>query len=162
MSALKLYNYIKAQYLSGVLWTEFLWQDETYERQNIAYFSQVWNEFINSMREEDLISDRYKLQTTAFLTHLALDDRISSIWLYLLTTNFPGIEICFLSHTVQVMFLSFSGLHSCLLVRCVIQVVPYGQKFIMNLWLSGKAFCFLLKLFQSVIDPHSCWHGKRL
>ncbi|KAH1239429.1 Callose synthase 7 [Glycine max] len=32
--------------------------DETYERQNIAYFSQVWNEFINSMREEDLISDR--------------------------------------------------------------------------------------------------------
>nr|KYP52240.1 Callose synthase 7 [Cajanus cajan] len=32
--------------------------DETYERNNIAYFSQVWNEFINSMREEDLISDR--------------------------------------------------------------------------------------------------------
>ena len=119
MSALKLYNYIKAQYLSGVLWTEFLWQDETYERQNIAYFSQVWNEFINSMREEDLISDRSKLQTTACLTHLALDDWISSIWLYLLTTNFPGIEICFLSHTVQVMFLSFSGLHSCLLARCV-------------------------------------------
>ncbi|XP_068494767.1 callose synthase 7-like isoform X2 [Phaseolus vulgaris] len=32
--------------------------DETYERNNIAYFSQVWNEFINSMREEDLISNR--------------------------------------------------------------------------------------------------------
>ncbi|MED6107994.1 hypothetical protein PIB30_019220 [Stylosanthes scabra] len=36
----------------------FPWQDETYERRNIAYFSQVWNEFINSMREEDLISNR--------------------------------------------------------------------------------------------------------
>ncbi|XP_061350259.1 callose synthase 7-like [Gastrolobium bilobum] len=32
--------------------------DESYERWNIAYFSQVWNEFINSMREEDLISNR--------------------------------------------------------------------------------------------------------
>ncbi|KAK7387020.1 hypothetical protein VNO78_27475 [Psophocarpus tetragonolobus] len=32
--------------------------DETYERNNISYFSQFWNEFINSMREEDLISDR--------------------------------------------------------------------------------------------------------
>ncbi|KAK7333639.1 hypothetical protein VNO80_30416 [Phaseolus coccineus] len=32
--------------------------DETYERNNIAYFSQVWNEFISSMREEDLISNR--------------------------------------------------------------------------------------------------------
>ncbi|KAK7387024.1 hypothetical protein VNO78_27483 [Psophocarpus tetragonolobus] len=32
--------------------------DEAYERNNIAYFSQVWNEFINSMREEDLIGDR--------------------------------------------------------------------------------------------------------
>ncbi|TKY46783.1 Callose synthase 7 [Spatholobus suberectus] len=32
--------------------------DETYERNNIAYFSQVWNEFINSMREEDLIGYR--------------------------------------------------------------------------------------------------------
>ncbi|KAL2322528.1 hypothetical protein Fmac_026907 [Flemingia macrophylla] len=32
--------------------------DETYVRNNIAYFSQVWNEFINSVREEDLISDR--------------------------------------------------------------------------------------------------------
>nr|XP_025626307.1 callose synthase 7 isoform X1 [Arachis hypogaea] len=32
--------------------------DETYGRRNIAYFSQVWNEFINSMREEDLISNR--------------------------------------------------------------------------------------------------------
>ncbi|XP_004499983.1 callose synthase 7 [Cicer arietinum] len=32
--------------------------DDAYERDNIAYFSQVWNEFINSMREEDLISNR--------------------------------------------------------------------------------------------------------
>ncbi|KAK7316697.1 hypothetical protein RJT34_00353 [Clitoria ternatea] len=32
--------------------------DETYERNNIAYFSHVWNEFINSMREEDFISNR--------------------------------------------------------------------------------------------------------
>ncbi|XP_027339849.1 callose synthase 7 [Abrus precatorius] len=32
--------------------------DETYERNNIAYFSQVWNGFIKSMREEDLISNR--------------------------------------------------------------------------------------------------------
>ncbi|RDX92548.1 Callose synthase 7, partial [Mucuna pruriens] len=32
--------------------------DETYERNNISYFSQFWNEFINSMREEDLISNR--------------------------------------------------------------------------------------------------------
>ncbi|KAJ1441429.1 Glycosyl transferase, family 48 [Sesbania bispinosa] len=32
--------------------------DDSYERYNIAYFSQVWNEFINSMREEDLISNR--------------------------------------------------------------------------------------------------------
>ncbi|KAH1239420.1 putative callose synthase 6 [Glycine max] len=31
---------------------------ETYERNNISYFSQFWNEFINSMRVEDLISDR--------------------------------------------------------------------------------------------------------
>ncbi|KAI4306004.1 hypothetical protein L6164_029323 [Bauhinia variegata] len=31
--------------------------DESYERRNIAYFSQVWNEFINSMREEDFISN---------------------------------------------------------------------------------------------------------
>ncbi|KAF7815714.1 callose synthase 7-like isoform X2 [Senna tora] len=31
--------------------------DESYERRNIAYFSQVWNEFINSMRDEDLISN---------------------------------------------------------------------------------------------------------
>jgi hypothetical protein len=40
---------------------EFLWQDDAYERDNIAYFSQVWNEFINSMREEDLISNRFEL-----------------------------------------------------------------------------------------------------
>ncbi|CAL5202065.1 unnamed protein product [Lathyrus oleraceus] len=32
--------------------------DDAYERDNIAYFSQVWNEFINSMREEDLIGNR--------------------------------------------------------------------------------------------------------
>ncbi|KAK4275573.1 hypothetical protein QN277_018631 [Acacia crassicarpa] len=32
--------------------------DESYERRNIAYFSQVWNGFINSMRDEDLISNR--------------------------------------------------------------------------------------------------------
>ncbi|KAL2322513.1 hypothetical protein Fmac_026892 [Flemingia macrophylla] len=32
--------------------------DETYERNKISYFSQFWNEFINSMREEDRISDR--------------------------------------------------------------------------------------------------------
>ncbi|KAK7333633.1 hypothetical protein VNO80_30409 [Phaseolus coccineus] len=32
--------------------------DETFERNNITYFSQVWNAFINSMREEDLISNR--------------------------------------------------------------------------------------------------------
>ncbi|KAI4308102.1 hypothetical protein L6164_031209 [Bauhinia variegata] len=32
--------------------------DESYQRRNIACFSQVWNEFINSMREEDLISNR--------------------------------------------------------------------------------------------------------
>ncbi|KAK7333641.1 hypothetical protein VNO80_30418 [Phaseolus coccineus] len=33
-------------------------EKSTYERNNIAYFSQVWNAFINSMREEDLISNR--------------------------------------------------------------------------------------------------------
>lgn len=43
-----------------ILQIEFLWQDDAYERDNIAYFSQVWNEFINSMREEDLISNRFK------------------------------------------------------------------------------------------------------
>ncbi|KAJ7960658.1 Callose synthase-like protein [Quillaja saponaria] len=32
--------------------------DESFERRNIAYFSQVWNEFIDSMRMEDLISNR--------------------------------------------------------------------------------------------------------
>ncbi|GLT26329.1 hypothetical protein SLA2020_014070 [Shorea laevis] len=32
--------------------------DESEERKNIAKFSQVWNEFIYSMREEDLISNR--------------------------------------------------------------------------------------------------------
>ncbi|XP_028751937.1 callose synthase 7 [Neltuma alba] len=31
---------------------------ESNERRNIACFSQVWNEFINSMRDEDLISNR--------------------------------------------------------------------------------------------------------
>jgi len=41
---------------------EFLLQDDAYERDNIAYFSQVWNEFINSMREEDLISNRFKFK----------------------------------------------------------------------------------------------------
>lgn len=45
----------------------FRCQDETYERNNIAYFSQVWNEFINSMREEDLISNRFKLLAWYFL-----------------------------------------------------------------------------------------------
>lgn len=63
---------IQAKYQSGVLPMEFLWQDETYERKNITYFSQVWNEFINSMREEDLIGNRSKLPH-AYLTHLALD-----------------------------------------------------------------------------------------
>ncbi|XP_031393208.1 callose synthase 7 isoform X2 [Punica granatum] len=33
-------------------------QDESMERRNIAYFSQVWNEFIRTMRMEDLISNR--------------------------------------------------------------------------------------------------------
>ncbi|KAL2496657.1 Callose synthase 7 [Forsythia ovata] len=33
-------------------------QDNTLERRNIAKFSQVWNEFILSMRNEDLISHR--------------------------------------------------------------------------------------------------------
>ncbi|OVA17115.1 Glycosyl transferase [Macleaya cordata] len=33
-------------------------QDETWERKNIAKFSQVWNEFINCLRMEDLISNR--------------------------------------------------------------------------------------------------------
>ncbi|RDX87110.1 putative callose synthase 6, partial [Mucuna pruriens] len=37
---------------------EFLWQDESNDRKNIAYFSHFWNEFINSMRMEDLINDR--------------------------------------------------------------------------------------------------------
>ncbi|KAF7833505.1 callose synthase 7-like [Senna tora] len=32
--------------------------DQSFERRNIAYFSQVWNEFISSMRDEDLISNR--------------------------------------------------------------------------------------------------------
>ncbi|KAI3881502.1 hypothetical protein MKX03_035580 [Papaver bracteatum] len=32
--------------------------DGTWERKNIAKFSQVWNEFINCMRTEDLISNR--------------------------------------------------------------------------------------------------------
>ncbi|KAJ7965070.1 Callose synthase-like protein [Quillaja saponaria] len=32
--------------------------EELFERRNIAYFSQVWNEFIGSMRTEDLISNR--------------------------------------------------------------------------------------------------------
>ncbi|XP_043687669.1 callose synthase 7-like [Telopea speciosissima] len=32
--------------------------DDSLERRNIAKFSQVWNEFINSMRMEDLISNR--------------------------------------------------------------------------------------------------------
>jgi callose synthase len=41
---------------------EFLLQDDAYERDNIAYFSNVWNEFINSMREEDLISNRFKFK----------------------------------------------------------------------------------------------------
>ncbi|RDX85045.1 Callose synthase 7, partial [Mucuna pruriens] len=40
------------------LWQDFLWQDESNEQKNIAYFSHFWNEFINSMRKEDLISDR--------------------------------------------------------------------------------------------------------
>ncbi|XP_059452724.1 callose synthase 7-like isoform X2 [Corylus avellana] len=35
-----------------------LGQDEARERKNIANFSQVWNEFIHSMRMEDLISNR--------------------------------------------------------------------------------------------------------
>lgn len=43
----------------GILLVEFLSQDDAYERDNIAYFSQVWNEFINSMREEDLIGNRF-------------------------------------------------------------------------------------------------------
>ncbi|KAE9618026.1 putative 1,3-beta-glucan synthase [Lupinus albus] len=32
--------------------------DDSYVRRNVAYFSQVWNEFIDSMRKEDLISNR--------------------------------------------------------------------------------------------------------
>ncbi|KAL5700795.1 putative callose synthase 6 [Ranunculus cassubicifolius] len=35
-------------------------QDETWQRKNIAKFSQVWNEFINCLRIEDLISNREK------------------------------------------------------------------------------------------------------
>lgn len=58
---MKLCNYIDAKILSGILQIEYLWQDDAYERYNIAYFSQVWNEFINSMREEDLISNRFEL-----------------------------------------------------------------------------------------------------
>ncbi|KAK7305003.1 hypothetical protein VNO77_42901 [Canavalia gladiata] len=33
-------------------------ESDKHQRDTIAYFSQVWNEFINSMREEDLISNR--------------------------------------------------------------------------------------------------------
>lgn len=36
-----------------------LWQDEAVIRKSIANFSQVWNEFIYSMRVEDLISNGY-------------------------------------------------------------------------------------------------------
>ncbi|CAA3007122.1 callose synthase 7-like isoform X2 [Olea europaea subsp. europaea] len=37
-------------------------QDNTLERRNIAKFSQMWNEFILSLRTEDLISHRVILQ----------------------------------------------------------------------------------------------------
>ncbi|XP_028797659.1 callose synthase 7, partial [Neltuma alba] len=53
---LVLIEYLKCPFL--------LWLKQTIclagpnERRNIAYFSQVWNEFINTMREEDLISNR--------------------------------------------------------------------------------------------------------
>lgn len=52
--------YLESKYLakSNNLWQD---EDESYERRNIAYFSQVWNEFIDSMRQEDLISNRFKL-----------------------------------------------------------------------------------------------------
>ncbi|KAF9590661.1 hypothetical protein IFM89_036153 [Coptis chinensis] len=35
-------------------------KDDTWQRKNIAKFSQVWNEFINCLRTEDLINDREK------------------------------------------------------------------------------------------------------
>lgn len=50
---------IHDEIILGILLVEFFSQDDAYERDNIAYFSQVWNEFIHSMREEDLIGNRF-------------------------------------------------------------------------------------------------------
>lgn len=35
-------------------------QDETVDEADIARFSQMWNKFIVTMRDEDLISDRFE------------------------------------------------------------------------------------------------------
>jgi len=35
-------------------------QDETVDEKDIARFSQMWNKFIHTMRDEDLISDRFE------------------------------------------------------------------------------------------------------
>lgn len=51
---------IPNSYLNYFLLLNFvlLWQDDSLERKNIAKFSQMWNEFILSLRMEDLISHK--------------------------------------------------------------------------------------------------------
>ncbi|XP_029129775.1 callose synthase 7 isoform X3 [Cajanus cajan] len=61
--------------------------DETYERNNISYFSQFWNEFINSMREEDLIS--YRDRDLLLIPYSSTDVSVIQWPLFLLANKIP-------------------------------------------------------------------------
>lgn len=51
----------------------FYYQDDPAGKKNSAKFAQVWNEFIISMRMEDLVSNRLKLPPPLCMHHLIYD-----------------------------------------------------------------------------------------
>jgi hypothetical protein len=130
-------------------------QEEQHERKNIANFSHVWNEFIYSLRMEDLISNQLRL----FLLYNLLQHQVHHISsckiLNLLHCSVK--KTCYLCLILQVMSLSSSGLLFCLLARYVPWFIG-----ILNICTQCNSNSNLFPCVDwHMTDPYSTRHGKR-
>lgn len=52
-------SYANHYHIMGDKWNIWVMQDEAVDERDIARFSQMWNKFVYTMRDEDLISDEF-------------------------------------------------------------------------------------------------------
>ena len=128
---------IKIISLSVLIWQYcFIWQEEI-ERTNIAKFSHIWNEFIYSLRDEDLINNMcvFLDPIVYFLGNLLKEQYVYCLFLEslhcflftlmyiqvevfcILLFYFIGRRICCWYHHLQMTYQLFSGLFFSLQAR---------------------------------------------